>query len=81
MNLIVFPSSTLGNTNSSPLVIRENSQATRIIILEQLLRQHLQKRFRQDDMSNQGRERDKSDLITVNWDHLNSDSTAACLYS
>ncbi len=45
VDLIVFPAKTLRDANTSPLLLREQSQGAGVIRVEEVLRDHLEERF------------------------------------
>lgn len=50
MHFVMFPSQTLSDPNPPPLLLCQQTQRTRVILVEVLLRNHLQQLFGQDNM-------------------------------
>jgi hypothetical protein len=51
MHFVMFPSQTLSNSNPPPLLLCQQTQRTRVILIEVLLWNHLEQLFGQDNMS------------------------------
>ena len=51
MNFIVLPSQALCDTNTSPLLLSEQSQCASVIRVEEILRNHLEEWLREDDVT------------------------------
>ena len=51
MNLVVFPAETLRDANPSPFLLRQKSQCSTVIGIEELFRNHLEERLRENDMA------------------------------
>lgn len=50
MHLIVLPAQALCNSDTTPLFLLEQSESTALVRVKELLRYHLEKRLRKDDM-------------------------------
>ena len=51
MYLIVFPTQTLCDANASPLFLREQPQGAAVIRVEEVLRNHLEERFGENNVT------------------------------
>ena len=50
MDFIVLPTETLRDSDAPPLLLGQQSQSSGIVGAEEVLRYHLEERFREDDM-------------------------------